>query len=127
MGFDIYGNAPATPCGKYFGASGAGWRELWDFCVQHSPDAVGLGIKAYYNDFAVMPADGARRLAQVIRERVEDGTAAKVEAAMTAANPPETSPASDPFGVDAQKHGRFVRRLEEFSDFAYRSGGFSIT
>lgn len=121
MGFDILGNN-----GKDYRASAAAWGELWQFCVECSPDAAAVGHLAWTNDYAEMPADAAAKLAEALRDKVADGTAEHYGSHLPDDDdnhPPFDQPNAPPPKSYATV---FVDRVRAFADFAADSGGFTI-
>lgn len=111
MAMDLTGLAPKSSKGESFRASTSEWRPLWGFCSRFCPEAAAVGESAYYNDGEVVESGAAEKLAAVIRARIADGTAEKVERELT------NSRAGYIFSVD---------RFKDFGDFVTHSGGFQI-
>lgn len=121
MGFDILGNN-----GKDYRASAAAWGDLWQFCVEHSPEAAAVGPLAWGNNRVKVSADAAARLAQALRDKVADGTAEHFGSYLPDDDddhPPFDQPNAPPPKSYATV---FVDRVRAFADFAADSGGFKI-
>jgi len=79
MGMDVMGKDSTTERGSYFRNNVWWWRPLWDYCVHVGEDIIDdhLAEHGHYNDGEGLDADGATRLAEVLRKELENGNTAK--------------------------------------------------
>lgn len=77
MGMDVYGRQPTTEKGKYFRNNIWWWRPLADMCLVMAPDICAPCTHWQSNDGDGLDADGAKALADVLEQRLKDGTVAR--------------------------------------------------
>jgi len=75
MGMDVIGRRPRSSTGEHFRNNVWWWRPLWEYCAEVTP-AVCDDVLGHSNDGDGLPADGARRLARILREEIASGRCA---------------------------------------------------
>ena len=76
MGMDVIGKKPSAPRGEHFRNNVWWWHPLWEYCNTVAPEICG-DVLGHSNDGDGLPADGARKLAEVLRRELESGNTAE--------------------------------------------------
>jgi hypothetical protein len=76
MGMDVFGVAPTTDTGTHFRNNVWWWRSLWEYCCQVAPELV-ADVSGHSNDGDGLDADGAARLAALLRVEIDSGRCAE--------------------------------------------------
>jgi hypothetical protein len=132
MGMDVYGRNPDSKVGDYFRRNIWGWSALWGYCASVSPEAASLGVAAYSNGGDGLDAEGAKKLAAILREQLASGatktTVKRIEEFEVApAVPPATELLIAEFDVVLPTRCPFNEDdVREFAEFLEHSGGFAI-
>jgi hypothetical protein len=140
VGFDVYGKAPRSDAGHYFGQNWDGWHQLARLCLRVAPDICSQFDTKYWftNDGYGLDDAGAVALADALEKQI-DSDALKYEDALSgqesaaerealrrlqlpdgrllASLIPEFIPDGKPW---------LISRLREFILFLRNCGGFAI-
>jgi hypothetical protein len=84
VGFDVYGKAPRSDPGRYFGQNWDGWHQLARFCLRVAPDICSQFDTKYWfsNDGYGLHDAGAVALADALKKQI-DTDALKYEDALS--------------------------------------------
>lgn len=148
MGMDVFGKRPTSEVGAYFRRNVWCWHPLADLVCRLAPELTAKCESWSTNDGYGLGARDSKKLAQIVRARLEDGTIAAFVArrdAQLAAMPDETcrycngtGRRGDPDatcnacdGAGKQRPSATWYRLsvadaEEFASFLESCGGFQI-
>lgn len=77
MGMDVYGQNPTSEVGSYFRNNVWWWRPLWSYCEHIAPDLIPKDNEGHLNDGWGLDAEGARALAQKLKEELDSGRCAE--------------------------------------------------
>lgn len=73
MGMDVYGKEPSSEVGSYFRNNVWWWRPLWNYCEHLAPELIPEDNLGHSNDGWGLDAEGARALAEKLREELDSG------------------------------------------------------
>jgi len=75
MGFGVCGHNPTSKVGKCFRNNCWWWRPLWIYCNEVAPDIIDEQTEKFghFNEAYGLGADGARALAERLRDRLASG------------------------------------------------------
>jgi hypothetical protein len=84
MGYDVYGKAPRSDAGRYFGQQSDGWHQLARLCLRVAPEVCSqFDTKFWFsNDGYGLDDAGAVALADALQKHI-DSDALKYEDALT--------------------------------------------
>lgn len=116
MGMDVTGKAPTSERGEYFRNNVWWWHPLWDYCCEVAPEIIDsqLARAGHFNDGSGLDADGASRLAAILRVKIAHGEVAEYAVRYRNGNP------------HAENYPFDGSNVAEFADFLADSGGFEI-
>jgi len=131
----ILGRDPNSTVGDSFHRNIWNWSALWGYCASVSPEAASLGTRAYVNDGDGLDAEGAKKLAAILREQLASGaTQNAVKEVEEFEVAPPTPPAIEALLSLQAVGGTFFSPRAQFSEddvcdfaeFLEHSGGFDI-
>jgi hypothetical protein len=154
MGMDVFGRAPRSEVGKYFGNNIYWWRPLWNYCLDVAPLVAGKVKGGCMNDGDGLAEASALVLADMLAQEIEAGRTAAFEQERDALlagmadepcrvcggtgkrlPPPDVGPGDRPCNGCFSKGTRRPREryyafsvdnVKTFVEFLRHSGGFEI-